>query len=66
MIQMPALPPLSYDVHDIGYGPVCMTRVQYMARISGIAIVISDCLNMLFISYFKCSFCLTYVSQWTI
>jgi hypothetical protein len=61
-----AFPPFSYDAHGIGYGPICMTRIQYMARISKIAIVISDCLNMFFISYFKCFFCLTYTSQWAI
>jgi hypothetical protein len=43
-----AFPPLYYDVRGIGYGPICMTRIQYMSRISGIAIVISDCLNMFF------------------
>jgi hypothetical protein len=49
IIQMPAFPPLSYDVCGFGYGPICMTRIQYMVRISRIAIVISDCLNMFFI-----------------
>jgi hypothetical protein len=63
---MSAFPPLSYDVHGISYGPICMTRIQYMVRISGIAIVIFDCLNILFISYFKRSFCLSYIYQWAI
>jgi hypothetical protein len=65
-IQMSALPPISYNVHGISYGPVCMTHADYMVRISEIAIIISDCLNMFFISYFKCSSCLTYISQWAI
>jgi hypothetical protein len=36
---MSAFPPLSYDIHSVGYGPVCMTCIQYMAQISGIAIL---------------------------
>jgi hypothetical protein len=43
---MSALPPISYDVHGISYGSVCMTHVQYMVQISGIAIIVSDRLNM--------------------
>jgi hypothetical protein len=39
---MSAFCPLSYEVHCVGYGPVCMTRIQYMARVPGIAIIISD------------------------
>jgi hypothetical protein len=52
-IQISAFPPFSYDVHSIGYGPICMTCIQYMALISGITIIISDCLNMFIISYFS-------------
>jgi hypothetical protein len=57
---------ISYDVRGIIYDSVCMTRVQYMMRISGITIIISDPLNMLLVSYFKCSYSLTYISQWAV
>jgi hypothetical protein len=37
-----------------------------MVGISGIAIIVSNCLNMFFISLLKCSSCFTYISQWAI
>jgi hypothetical protein len=53
---MSAFRPLSYDVHSVGYGPVRMTSIQYMAPIPEIAI-------MFFARtpYFKGSSCLTYI-----
>jgi hypothetical protein len=54
-IQMYAFPLISYDIHCISYGPIYMACIQYVVRLSRIAIVISDCLNMFFICDFKCS-----------
>jgi hypothetical protein len=48
---MSAFPPISYDARGISYGPIRMTRIQYMARISGISIVIYNCLKGLFCIY---------------
>jgi hypothetical protein len=63
---MPALPPISYGGHGIIYGSVCMTRAYCMIRVSGITIIISDCLDMLLVSFFRCSSSLTYISQWAV
>jgi hypothetical protein len=59
-----------YDVHYVGYCPVCMSCVQCMIWVFGITVINPDCLYVLFVSGAKCSAGLTYVYihlfQWAI
>jgi hypothetical protein len=47
-----------YDVQCVGYTPMCVPCAQYAIRISRIAVLIPDCLYMLFISRVESSTCL--------
>jgi hypothetical protein len=44
-----------YNSHDITYGSIRMSRVQYVFRIPSITVVVSDIMDMFFISNITCS-----------
>jgi hypothetical protein len=62
-ILMSALPSYPYDVHSVRYCAICISRFQYMTRITGFTTVISNGLNISFISKKECSFRLTNIFQ---
>jgi hypothetical protein len=41
--------PVFYDTRGVRYGSMCMPRVQYVVCVSGIAVVVSDGVNVFFI-----------------
>jgi hypothetical protein len=52
---MSALLSCFFYIHSIRYGSICTPRVQYTIFASGIAVVVSDGVNVFLISDIECS-----------